>query len=304
VDQTCKAQASDFDKFPFPATATATGLLRDVLTTRKLKVAEYAASAHSTVDPATCDDVETTQPESECEGTYVAATPCEISCQCDDDNPACHGVTCWDRCSCSKPSTCTKGDDWSQDGDYTVTPPTGFWPEYTESLLFEFKAEYGADIELERVWCGWTCTQALLAGAVHMTGPYFLADGFTNDRARSKELAMSCTTMGGHNTFFTLNSAIVRLRQQLRGRGLDTSGTMVQLEQRLLETEQTELAAADSGLGTGVLVVLVSGGVLLSAAVSFLVIMVVKAKRGQPLFVPLAGPQEGSYQGTQAKTGA
>ena len=122
MDQTCKAQASDFDKFPFPATATATGLLRDVLTTRKLKVAEYAASAHSTVDPATCDDVETTQPESECEGTYVAATPCEISCQCDDDNPACHGVTCWDRCSCSKPSTCTKGDDWSQDGDYTVTP--------------------------------------------------------------------------------------------------------------------------------------------------------------------------------------
>ena len=38
--------------------------------------------------------------------------------------------------------TCTQGDNWAQDGDYTATPFTGFWPEYTASVIEEFKAFY------------------------------------------------------------------------------------------------------------------------------------------------------------------
>ena len=48
--------------------------------------------------------------------------------------------------------TCTEGDNWAQDGDYTAAgiPTegprsgkfTGFWPEYTDSFVEAFKAFY------------------------------------------------------------------------------------------------------------------------------------------------------------------
>ena len=57
-----------------------------------------------------------------------------------------------------------------------------------------------ADIVHERVWCGSTCTHALLAGEAHMSAPYFLLDGFTFGRSRVSQMATSCTTMGGPNT--------------------------------------------------------------------------------------------------------
>jgi hypothetical protein len=38
-------------------------------------------------------------------------------------------------------------------------------------------SRYGQDLQLQRVWCGWTCIQALLAGAAHMSAPYMVLDG-------------------------------------------------------------------------------------------------------------------------------
>ena len=64
----------------------------------------------------------------------------------------------------------------------------------------DVEARMCADIVHERVWCGWTCTQALLAGEAHMSAPYFLLDGFTFGRSRVSQMATSCTTMGGPNT--------------------------------------------------------------------------------------------------------
>jgi hypothetical protein len=181
---TCKAQESDWDHFPFPnatnVLAGANSVLKRVLTSRVLKITEYAASAHNSTVPA---------------------ASCEAACSCvDADNTACAScaggcVTTGDSwapqkkcCSCSAATSCTVGADWAQDGDYTVNPPTGFWPEYTTSMLAEFKTVYGSDITLERVWCGWTCTQALLAGGDYggsdMSAPYFNLDGYAFDRPR------------------------------------------------------------------------------------------------------------------------
>ena len=42
--------------------------------------------------------------------------------------------------------TCSQGDNWAQDGDYTTAPFTGFWPEYTASIIEEFKAFYDVSL--------------------------------------------------------------------------------------------------------------------------------------------------------------
>ena len=56
-------------------------------------------------------------------------------------------------CDCADGSmTCSEGDNWAQDGDYTTAgiptegpragKYTGFWPEYTDSVVEEFTNFY------------------------------------------------------------------------------------------------------------------------------------------------------------------
>lgn len=86
------------------------------------------------------------------------------------DSAICHGGfgDSWDPvtkcCDCEDGSmTCTEGDDWAQDGDYTTAgiPAdtdhprsgkfTGFWPEYTDSVVEAFKEFY--DVRLNLCLC-------------------------------------------------------------------------------------------------------------------------------------------------------
>jgi hypothetical protein len=79
----------------------------------------------------------------------------------------------------------------------------------TEEQMAALPEGQRTPLEMERVWCGWTCNQALLAGEAHFSAPYFLLDGFYDGRSRISQLGTSCTTMGGPNTFFTLKPAVV-----------------------------------------------------------------------------------------------
>ena len=192
----CKALESDWYRFPFPnETAVLTGpdsVLKRVLQTRTLKTAEYAASAHSSgcgaqclcsdTNAASCINTSDTT-NAGCANDFAAApgtaaSNCASGCRYfpGTSSAACVSLgDSWDPqqrcCACTANSSCTVGDDWAQDGDYTASPPTGFWPEYTDALLAEFKAAYGADITLERVWCGWTCTELLLSGDADISAP-------------------------------------------------------------------------------------------------------------------------------------
>jgi hypothetical protein len=135
---TCKAQESDWGSFPFPDKTAVLGgpdsVLKRVLQTKTIRMAEYAAVART--------------------------RGCEVQCSCRSDAAtlgACSGVgevwygslgDSWapapQCCACpgGMDSNCTGGDDWAQDGDYTVTPPRGFWPDYTEALLAELRTAY------------------------------------------------------------------------------------------------------------------------------------------------------------------
>jgi hypothetical protein len=112
-------------------------------------------------------------------------------------------------------SLCTPGDcgppDWNQDGNYQVNPPTGFWPHYMELFMGHFRAEYGDDIELERVWSRPSSnTSLVMSGEVHMTEPYYIAENLYDGTGQLKKWshAFSCIVMGYEQQFFTMKAQV------------------------------------------------------------------------------------------------
>lgn len=136
---TCSAL--DPSTVPFPNKSLATGLLKDVLDTKRLRVLAYG-------DPS------------------------------------------------NKPN-------WQQDGNYQVDPPTGFWPQYLDYFMDQFRAAYGSDIQLERVWTASGDTQLVLDGTVHMTEPYYLYEGLYNGSVKKWSHQFSCVVMGYEQIFFS-----------------------------------------------------------------------------------------------------
>ncbi|CAE8589363.1 unnamed protein product [Polarella glacialis] len=138
---TCRADSPS--AVPFPAASTATGLLKDVLDSKKLRVLAFGKP-----------------------GNYP---------------------------------------NWAQDGNYQAIPPTGFWPDYMNFFMARFRAEYGSDIVLERVWqTGNAGTEMVLNGTVHMTEPYYIYEGLYMDRPKKWSHEFSCVVMGYQQNFFAL----------------------------------------------------------------------------------------------------
>eukprot|EP00929_Paragymnodinium_shiwhaense_P067940 TRINITY_DN3414_c0_g1_i1.p1 TRINITY_DN3414_c0_g1~~TRINITY_DN3414_c0_g1_i1.p1 ORF type:complete len:647 (+),score=121.28 TRINITY_DN3414_c0_g1_i1:77-2017(+) len=135
---TCRSD--DPSKIPFPAAANATGLLKDVLDNKRLRILSYGAP---------------------------------------DDLP-----------------------NWQQDGNYQVTPATGFWPDYMEAFMGHFRKEYGADIQLERVWMKAGGTDMVLNGSIHMTEPYYIYENLFQDRLKKWSHSFSCVVLGYEQQFF------------------------------------------------------------------------------------------------------
>lgn len=107
------------------------------------------------------------------------------------------------------------GYDWKEDGNYEVTPPVGFWPEFLDAIFLNFQNMYGSDIVLERKWypSSMTVLDAVMNGEADMTEPYFAVDAFYEFAASGKSVSrksafgMSCTLLGYDSTFFTLKFA-------------------------------------------------------------------------------------------------
>jgi len=140
---TCRS--SDPDKVPFPVASSATGLLADVLTTRKLKVLSYGSP---------------------------------------DDLP-----------------------DWHQDGNYQVTPATGFWPDYMRAIKTHLATAYREagkdDITIERVWrTDAAGTEMVLNGTIHATEPYYIYENFFGDKLKKWQFDFSCVVLGYEQQFF------------------------------------------------------------------------------------------------------
>jgi hypothetical protein len=96
--------------------------------------------------------------------------------------------------------------NWAQDGDYTKSNPTGFWPEFLDAMLEEFQIAYGGDIRFKRIYYSSSnaAMDALVNNAVHFLEPYWTVDAFYLDSPRIQVLRTSCTTLGYDSTFFAL----------------------------------------------------------------------------------------------------
>ncbi|CAE8640274.1 unnamed protein product [Polarella glacialis] len=80
---------------------------------------------------------------------------------------------------------------------------TGFWPDYMEFFMTRFRAEYGIDIVLERVWqTGTAGTEMVLNGTVHMTEPYYIYETLYKDLPKKWSHEFSCVVMGYQQNFF------------------------------------------------------------------------------------------------------
>jgi len=141
---TCRSD--DTSVVPFPDGSTATGLLRDVLDTRRLKILSYGSA----------------------------------------DSPP----------------------NWGQDGNYQVIPHTGFWPDYMDMWMAHFKAAYGDDIVLERVWMTSGGTELLLNGTIHMTEPYYIYENLWSDQVKKWSHEFSCVVMGYEQNFFAQKAVL------------------------------------------------------------------------------------------------
>merc|ERR1719183_2368602 len=65
-----------------------------------------------------------------------------------------------------------------------------------------FRAAYGNDIALERVWMTAGGTDMLLNGSIHMTEPYYIYENLWNDRLKKWSHEFSCIVMGYEQQFF------------------------------------------------------------------------------------------------------
>lgn len=144
---TCRTD--DPSKIPFPAAADATGLLKDVLDNKKLRVLAYGSP---------------------------------------DALP-----------------------DWKQDGNYQVTPMTGFWPDYMDYFMAQFRGAYGSDIQLERVWMTAGGTDKILDGSIHMTEPYYIYENLFNDRVKKWSHTFSCVVVGYEQNFFAKQKGVTTI---------------------------------------------------------------------------------------------
>eukprot|EP00038_Savillea_parva_P007831 m.172824 g.172824 ORF g.172824 m.172824 type:complete len:368 (-) comp13588_c0_seq1:222-1325(-) len=104
--------------------------------------------------------------------------------------------------------------NWSNDGDYLASPPTGFWPDFLSAMEQHFIT--GMGFGFERVWNPTSdgTMEMVLNNTADATEPYWTVDAFYNNRARQHTFALSCTTLGYDSTFFVRDSALDAASQE------------------------------------------------------------------------------------------
>ena len=92
------------------------------------------------------------------------------------------------------------------DGDYTVEPPTGFWPDYYRQLERHFLSQYG--MRFTRAWYPTSAQvlQSVQNGTAHMTEPYMMLGAAHGDTSRKTSFGVSCTTGATQDKYITRRS--------------------------------------------------------------------------------------------------
>lgn len=115
------------------------------------------------------------------------------------------------------------------DGDYTVNPPTGFWPGYYALLEAEMQQQYG--IRFERHWYATSkdVLDSITNGTTHMSEPYMMVGAAYNDVSRKSAFSLSCTTGATQDKYFVRapNRVVVYADEEDSSRMEDCDDAMV-----------------------------------------------------------------------------
>lgn len=108
--------------------------------------------------------------------------------------------------------------NWGPDGNYQVSPPVGYWPDYMSAIVQRLGAAYNRTVTVQRTFfsSSTAALQAVLAGTVHVTEPYFVVPGFLSGAPRISALVASCTTAGYSSSFFVNTTSSISSLAQLQ----------------------------------------------------------------------------------------
>eukprot|EP00745_Piridium_sociabile_P008551 TRINITY_DN157832_c0_g1_i1.p1 TRINITY_DN157832_c0_g1~~TRINITY_DN157832_c0_g1_i1.p1 ORF type:complete len:357 (+),score=43.35 TRINITY_DN157832_c0_g1_i1:85-1155(+) len=104
--------------------------------------------------------------------------------------------------------------DWGKDGNYKLKKPTGYWPDMLDAVVRKISANYSQKIKVYRQYTNQYASGMLMNGSmkaavgpqhkrVHMSEPYFLLAGLTNNKLPKKNSRFysSCSALAGKNVF-------------------------------------------------------------------------------------------------------
>jgi hypothetical protein len=111
---------------------------------------------------------------------------------------------------------------------------------------------------------------AVKGGAVDVSEPYFVVGGLYRGRGRSAQFAFSCFTFASSSTYFTTKN------------------------------DNTNNEVLSAGAVSGIVI----GAVLLFFGCIFIVYMIIKERKGEPLFMPLRNQDELEEISDQKSTGS
>eukprot|EP00981_Chlorochromonas_danica_P001949 scaffold403_cov183-Ochromonas_danica.AAC.5 len=154
--------------------------------------------------------------------------------------------------------------NWDNTGNYQVDPPTGFWPEYYEAISAQLVKAYNSSTT---PFNGFTRTYyassdgvlgSVISGNTEGSEPYFVVDASYQGQGRSQAFVFSCFALASGSTFYTKRSG-------------GSSGPVL-----------------SDGAYAGIAI----GAVALIVFVCFIIYMIVKERRGEPLFMPLSDRED------------
>eukprot|EP00727_Mastigamoeba_balamuthi_P013910 m51a1_g9141 putative membrane-bound protein (407) ;mRNA; f:76529-78038 len=199
--------------------------------------------------------------------------------------------------------------NWDNVGNYAVSPPTGFYPDFVTAFCEEFAKLAGDDgvaygpVKCERVLSptSGAVLGSVLNGTAHVVEPYYVVDASYSGTGESCVADSNCS--GGDTCRATASSGsskvCVRVPAVPRSRAFRLSCTTFGIVSFFVTRRDSGFHVAPwlAGVISAsaiVLVVLVAGLVVLSLW------LIKRERQGQPVFRPLPeGRQEGAVVGDQ-----
>jgi hypothetical protein len=190
------------------------------------------------------------------------------------------------------------------DGNYLVSPPTGFYPDLLEAIVEEFSKLSGQDkipygqVSIKRVYPGTDKFRwyNLFNGTAHISEPYFILDGFYSGSGKPCNSDVDCldANLLGNKETCNLNTCYHPNRP--RGGMLRASCTTLGTESKFYtkrsssnngnENNNNNKNTESSSVSPAAIVFLVLLSLLSVAAIGVIGFLVIREKRGSPLFLP------------------